>query len=83
MENPTISDGFSSREVKLEKLPTGLLRPASKELEGVGADASLTVLQRDQTGVDWYSKPDNTPLFDSGKVIPVAPGEDALFNAVA
>ena len=83
VENPAIDRGFSSRNVELQKLPTGLMRPVDPELAGVGASADLTVLDRDATGVDWYPKPDNTPLFDTGKTIRIAPKRDALFDAVS
>ncbi|MEE4218398.1 MAG: chondroitinase-B domain-containing protein [Xanthomonadales bacterium] len=82
VEKPAISRGFSSREIKLQKLPTGLMRPVSDDLSGVGASASLTVLDRDATGVDWYPKPDNAPRFDTGNVIQVGPESGALFEAV-
>jgi poly(beta-D-mannuronate) lyase len=83
VENPAIDRGFSSRKVELQKLPTGLMRPMDPELAGVGASADLTVLNRNATGVDWYPKPDNTPLFDTGKTIRIAPKRDALFDAVS
>ena len=83
VENPAIDRGFSSRKVELQKLPTGLMRPMDPELAGVGASADLTVLDRDATGVDWYPKPDNAPLFDTGKTIRIAPKRDALFDAVS
>jgi poly(beta-D-mannuronate) lyase len=83
VENPAIDRGFSSRNVELQKLPTGLMRPVDPELASVGASADLTVLERDATGVDWYPKPDNAPLFDTGKTIRIAPKRDALFDAVS
>lgn len=81
VEKPAIERGFSSRAIELEELPTGLMRPVSDELSEVGASASLEVLDRNATGVDWYPKPDNGPRFDSGKVISVGPESGALFEA--
>ena len=83
VENPTVTEGFTSREVELEQLPTGLYRPVDDALEDVGASADLEVLNRDDTGVDWYPKPDYGTGFGMGAVIPVAPAEGALENAVA
>ena len=81
VEKPAIDRGFSSHKVKLQKLPTGLMRPVDPGLSGVGASPDLEVLDRDATGVHWYPKPDNGPRFDSGKVIPVGPQSGALFEA--
>ena len=83
VDSPVISEGFESRKVELKKLPNGLRQPVANDLKGIGADASMAVLRRSDTGVDWYPKPQRAQLFDSGNVIRIQPGRDALFNAVA
>ncbi len=81
VEKPAINRGFISRDIKLQKLPTGLMRPVDPGLSGVGASPDLAVLDRDASGVHWYPKPDNGPRFDSGKVIRIGPQSGALFEA--
>lgn len=83
VENPTISRGFTSRSIELVRLPTGLMRPADEGLAGVGASADLAVLDRDDTGVDWYPKPDHGPGFGTGATTGVGPGEGEFESAVA
>ena len=81
-KDPAIEQGFNRRMVELRELPTGLLRPADPDLAGVGVGAELTVLDRDNTGVDWYPKPEATTRFDSGEVTRVKPSRDVLYDAV-
>jgi len=47
----------------------------------VGISRTITLITRDQVGVDWYAKPVVGPRFGTGKAIPVAPGEDTLTKA--
>lgn len=83
VKNPAIGRGFSSQTVELEKLPTGLLHAAGDGLANVGARADLKVLKRDETGVEWYPKPDYGERFGTGAVTEVGPEEGALAHAVA
>jgi len=78
-----ISKGFTSRNIKLQELPTGLMRPVSEDLQKVGASPDLVVLPRNDTGVSWYPKPDNASLFDTGTTIEVEPGQGSLEQAVS
>jgi poly(beta-D-mannuronate) lyase len=78
-----IKQGFSSQPVALQKSASGLMLPTDPALQNVGVSADLKVLQREETGVSWYPKPDQQARFDTGKVINVEPGEDALEQAVA
>jgi poly(beta-D-mannuronate) lyase len=80
---PVIERGFSSRTVRLEKGPNGLMQPADEALAGVGARRDLAVISRDATGVAWYPKPDFGPRFGAGKVVRVGPAEGELERAVA
>lgn len=83
VKDPAISRGFSSQKVELEKLPSGLLAAKGPGLDKVGASRDLVVLQRDQTGVSWYAKPDRGALFDSGSVKAIESGEGIFEDAVA
>lgn len=80
---PAIERGFTSRSIELKQMPNGLMRPLAEDLQGVGARADLVVLKREETGVDWYPKPQRGPLFDSGKVITVEAGSSGLEQSVA
>ena len=53
-----IDKGFESRAVPLEKAANGLLYPVEGRFAGVGASRDLEVLDRADTGVSWYPKPD-------------------------
>ncbi len=75
-----ISDGFSSRDVELRKARNGLLYPVGID---VGASAKLDVLDKDATGVTWYSKPSRHERFDTGTTIAAPASADSLAKAVA
>jgi poly(beta-D-mannuronate) lyase len=83
VSNPGISRGFETRKIELVKTPAGLMRPADPALEGIGASAELAVLDRADTGVDWYPKPELSPRFGTGATVQVGPGEGELETAVA
>ena len=53
-----ISNGFSKRNIELIRQENGLLAPAEGTLKGIGADRDLEVLDKAETGPDWYPKPD-------------------------
>ena len=53
-----ISNGFSRRDIELIRQDNGLLAPAEGTLKGIGADRDLKVLDKAETGPDWYPKPD-------------------------
>ncbi|MGB5738276.1 MAG: polysaccharide lyase 6 family protein [Woeseia sp.] len=77
---PTVSKGFSSQSVTLNKATNGLLYPEGLE---AGASRSLQVLDKSTTGVSWYSKPGPDERFDTGRTIPAAVGEGSLTRALA
>ena len=77
-----ISDGFTSREVKLKTLDNGLILAKGKKLKGVGADRKLVVLEKAQTGTTWYPKPENTPRFGGGQTHIIKAEGDKLIEAV-
>jgi len=78
-----LNQGFSSQAVELEKSASGLSLPADPGLEGVGVRPDLKVLDRTETGVSWYPKPNHGPRFDGGKTTKLEPGEEVLEEAVA
>jgi poly(beta-D-mannuronate) lyase len=83
VKDPAVSRGFSSRDVELVKLPTGLMRPVDPQLAGVGASADLAVLDRAVTGVSWYPKAKHGKPFGGGKTTKVGPAEGELARAVS
>ena len=49
--------GFHLREFEMEPSANGLLYPVDEELRRTGADTSLKVLSKNETGPAWYPKP--------------------------
>lgn len=83
VEDPKIDRGFSSRKIELEKLPNGLMVAVNEDLQGIGASRDLKVLERDETGVSWYPKPDGKARFDSGAIHMIKASGDDLVKVVA
>ena len=82
VEQPKITAGFRSAEIGLVEGTNGLLNPADPELARAGA-TGLRVLDKAETGVDWYPKPGDSDRFDTGGTIGVSPGLDTLVHGVA
>jgi poly(beta-D-mannuronate) lyase len=59
------------------------LYPADSDFAKVGAKPGLRVLDKAETGVDWYPKPGSGDRFDTGATVPVSPGLDTLVDGVA
>ena len=78
-----IGHGFSSQKIELKQLPNGLMVAVNENLEGIGASRDLKVLNRDETGVSWYPKPDGKARFDSGSTHTIKASGDELIKAVA
>lgn len=76
---PVITRGFRSERVTLERADNGLFYPAGID---AGADRSLKVLKRSDTGVSWYPKPGPDQRFDSGATTIVPADGVALVAAV-
>ncbi len=72
--------GVAKASVEMERAENGLLYPVGLT---AGASRDIKPLTRDQVGVDWYPKPASGGRFDTGKEIPVPPGEDTLTDAFA
>jgi poly(beta-D-mannuronate) lyase len=47
----------------------------------LGLKEPVKLLRRDETGVTWYPKGDQTVAFDSGRVLKIKPGQDQLSAA--
>lgn len=73
--------GIRRADVELVRGSGGLQAPDG--LADLGARSDLRVTRRQDTGVAWYVKGADTAAFDSGRVIPVAPGDDTLTTALA
>ncbi len=56
--------------------------PADGALKGIGVDPGLKVLDKAETGPDWYPKPDKTARFDTGQVHTIKAEGDQLVEAV-
>ncbi|MDP5169176.1 MAG: polysaccharide lyase 6 family protein [Bacteroidia bacterium] len=76
MEAPT-SAGFVSKSVALQT-QDGIKISSEAGIKSVEGRATL-----DNTGVAWYQAEEISPVFGTGTVIKIEPGEDAIFNAVA
>lgn len=74
-----LSYGIKSQDIQLKRGKNGLL---TSEDVSVGASKDLSPITKEQTGPSWYPKAEAETAFDSGKVIEVKAGEDALYNAV-
>lgn len=81
--SPTISNGFVSEDIQLERSRSGLLLPTSEQQAGFGVSPDLTPTTKEATGVSWYPKEEQGVQFDTGRTIDVEPGEDTLTRAVA
>ena len=74
---PLSSTGFEAKTLVWKKNSDGLSVPTNSN---AGAKLSDTILKKDDTGVNWYSKSE-APALNSGKIIKVAPGLNTLFDA--
>jgi len=73
---------FVTRPIQMQRANNGLLYPVDPNLAEFGVSRDLSPIQKDQTGVDWYLKPDALPRFGGGSRIDVQPGEGALSLAI-
>ncbi|WP_158624643.1 polysaccharide lyase 6 family protein [Caulobacter sp. 602-1] len=75
--------GFEARVIGRETLPDGRIYPDAAVREALGLKAPVKLLTREETGVAWYPKGDQTVAFDSGRILKVRPGRDQLSAAAA
>ncbi|TMN85632.1 MULTISPECIES: polysaccharide lyase 6 family protein [unclassified Pseudoalteromonas] len=73
--------GVKKQNVALSKASNGLLYPKSSKMKA-GAKRGLTVLKKDDTGVNWYPKIAQVVEFDSGKTHQVKANVTDLLNAI-
>ncbi|NVK26263.1 MAG: alginate lyase [Gammaproteobacteria bacterium] len=78
----SIGAGFINKSFELERADNGLLYPKDGKLAEYGIKRDIKVIQKSQTGPDWYPKAEPTVAFDSGAEIRVTPQEDILFNTI-
>ncbi len=67
-------------EIELARAGNGLLYPVKPELAKVGAPRDLEPLSREDTGPEWFAKPEQTP--EIGRERRVGKGAAALLRAV-
>ena len=77
-----IKKGIIEQPLTFERAANGLLYPTKKQAQDVGIYSDLKPTTKASTGVAWYDKKEPVVAFDSGKVINVSPGENAVFDAV-
>ncbi|CAN5333719.1 hypothetical protein BH10PSE3_BH10PSE3_06060 [soil metagenome] len=78
---PVGAAGFEVRTISRETLPDGRVYPNAAARKALGLKEPVKLLGRDETGVAWYPKGDQTVAFDSGRVLKVKPGQDRLSAA--
>lgn len=80
VKNPQLSSGFTSEKLQMERASNGLMYPAndSHNFAGtnIGVSRDLSPIQKHQTGVDWYPKPESLSALGQGKKTNVAPGSE-------
>ncbi len=76
-----IAYGIKQDTVELSRNAAGLLVPVNP-IEGIGVEPTLGMIDKADTGVDWYPKTPVHVAFDSGKTIPVAADGNALIEAI-
>ncbi|MFC4700230.1 chondroitinase-B domain-containing protein [Glaciecola siphonariae] len=76
-----VSAGFARAELAMKRANNGLLYPVDSSVTS-GVSRDITVLSRDDTGVDWYAKTPAIVAFDSGKLHQIDASSDALLDAI-
>ena len=72
-----ITKGFVKSEFELVKNEQGFLVPVSDKFK---VEISPNIATKENTGVDWYSKNDETVALNSGETLKVEPGINTLFD---
>jgi poly(beta-D-mannuronate) lyase len=73
--------GFETRPIGRQTLPDGRVYPDATARKALGLKEPVKLLRRDETGVTWYPKGDQTVAFDSGRVLKIEPGQNELSAA--
>ena len=72
-----ITKGFEKSEFELVRNEQGFLIPVSDKFK---IEISPNIATKDNTGIDWYSKKDETVAFNSGETLKVEPGINTIFD---
>ncbi|MBX2847531.1 MAG: polysaccharide lyase 6 family protein [Acidiferrobacterales bacterium] len=80
-----IDDGFQIKNFSMARADNGLMYPLNDE-ENLGASVGIaneiSIIEKQQTGVAWYPKPEKGAIFATGKTIVVEPGQDNISKAI-
>ena len=82
VDEPVLSEGFSSERVEMIRAKNGLLYPRNPTLDDVGVSSDITPITRESAGVGWYPKAGFGSQFGTGQVIEVSGQPGALMDAV-
>lgn len=82
VEDPKLSEGFASQDFRMIRGANGLLNPEPGTLTGVGVSRDLAVLDKNETGTQWYPKSGSSIRFGTGSTIEVKPDPAALHDAI-
>ena len=77
-----LQNGFQQVALELERNEDGLLVPTDETTVSAGAERSLRVLNKDDTGPSWYPKRAYKVPFDSGASKTLSPEGDTLSATV-
>ncbi|MDO6473382.1 chondroitinase-B domain-containing protein [Maribacter sp. 1_MG-2023] len=77
----TIKEGFKNAKIKLVKDKNGFPIPTSNKIK-TKVVISPKIATKENTGISWYSKADNTVALNSGNTINVAAGINTLYDKV-
>jgi len=78
---PADASGFEAKAIGRETLPDGRVYPGAAARKALGLQEPIKLLAREETGVAWYPKGDQTVALDSGRVLKIRPGQDQLSAA--
>ena len=78
----TIDNGFASKTIDLVRAENGLLYPQDPALASYGASTQLQPTTKQDTGPSWYTKPELSVAFSSGKTHTVSSTPKALYKAL-
>lgn len=80
---PAGASGFEAKAIGRETLRDGRVYPDAAARKAQGLKEPVKLLTREETGVAWYPKGDQTVAFDSGRILKIKPGQDRLSAAAA
>ena len=93
VEDLPLKSGFANAPIEMQQAANGLWYPLGDEMGSIGVRADLKVLNKDQTGVAWYPKPESErspgregdPPLNPGKegVLPLNPGSEGMTLAAS